>query len=211
MPRTLTEQEKCRICDRLFEKGREIVLSQGIKRISVDDIVKAAGIAKGSFYQHFESKEKFLFALIEKIHRQLFTQAEQMIKDSFSNETDLHENARTFIKNLFHMPEMAFFTKNEHNIEEIFFGFMGDEEIRTFKQMEVELFEKMLKLAGADTARVKPGVVHNYIHTLYLMMNSDLMTTENLLETVDLITDSLISYILSSARRCTSPGTERGC
>ena len=195
MPRALTEQEKCRICDRLLDKGKEIVMSQGIKKVSVDDIAKAAGMAKGSFYQHFDSKEKFLYALIEKIHKQVFTQAEQMIKDSFSNGANLHESARVFLKNLFYMPEMAFFTKNERDIEEVFFGFMGDEEIRTFKQMEVELFEKMLKLAGADTTRVKPGVVHNYIHTMYLMMSSDLMTADDLPETVGLITDSLISYI----------------
>ena len=201
MPRTLTEQEKCRICDRLLEKGKEIVMSQGIKRASVDDIAKAVGMAKGSFYLHFESKEKFLYALVEKIHRQVFTQAEQMIKDSFSNGANLRESARTFLKNLFYMPEMAFFTKNERDIEEVFFGFMGDEEIRTFKQMEVELFEKMLKLAGADTARVKPGVVHNYIHTLYLMMSSDLMTADDLPETVELITDSLISYIFGGMQR----------
>ncbi|MCL2721778.1 MAG: TetR/AcrR family transcriptional regulator, partial [Treponema sp.] len=70
MPRALTEQEKCRLCNRLLEKGKAIVLAQGIKKVSVDDIAKAAGMAKGSFYQHFESKEVFLYELINDIHKQ---------------------------------------------------------------------------------------------------------------------------------------------
>ena len=201
MPRALTEQEKCRICDRLLEKGKEIVMSQGIKKVSVDDIAKAAGMAKGSFYQHFESKEKFLYALIEKIHRQVFVKAEQMIKDSFSNGINLHESTRAFLKNLFYMPEMAFFVKYERDINEIFFSLIQDDEWCTFKQMEVAMFEKMLKLAGADTARVKAGVVHNFIHALYLTMSCDLMTEDNLPETQELIIDTLISYMFGGGQK----------
>ena len=79
MPRPLTEQEKCAQCQRLLEKGKEAVISHGIRKVSVDDITKAAGMAKGSFYQHFESKEKYLYALLEKLHRETFTKAKQII------------------------------------------------------------------------------------------------------------------------------------
>lgn len=190
MPRALTEQEKCRQCEKLLEKGKTVVFSQGIKKTSVDDITKAADMAKGLFYQHFDSKEQYLYALIERIHQQIFTQVEQMI----NSMEDMKSNIRGFLTNLFSMPEMRFSIQNEQDITALFEN-MPNHELQSAKQMEGEMFEKMLRLANIDTGKVKPGVVHNYIHTLYLMMGSDLMMEDNLSETVDLITDSLISYI----------------
>jgi AcrR family transcriptional regulator len=200
MPRALTEQEKCKQCEKLLEKGKEVIFKHGIKKVSVEEITKAAGMAKGTFYHHFDTKEKFFYAFIKLIHKQVFDKAEKMIRDGFTSGKDLHVSAMNFVKNLFFMPEMSFFIKNERDIDELFFGFMQNEDMYTFKQMEVELFEKMLKLAGADTGRVKPGVVHNYIHTLYLVMSSDLMTEDDLPETVELITGSLVNYVFGGTR-----------
>ena len=195
MPRALTEQEKCKLCKRLLEKGKAIVISQGIKKVSVDDITKAAGMAKGSFYQHFESKEAFLYELIEDIHQQIFTQAEQMLQAG----DDLRVNTRRFLMNLFHMPQMVFFTKNYHEINELFES-MPEKEAQSTKEMEKELFEKLLLKAGLDTQKVKPGIVHNYLHALYLVMGSELMIEDDLPETFELIMDNLISYIFGGTK-----------
>ena len=191
MPRALTEQEKCVQCQRLIEKGKSVVLTHGIKKISVDEITRAADMAKGTFYQHFETKEQFLFRLMEYIHEQIFEQAEKMIQ----SEPDLQKKAHGFFTNLFRMPEMAFFIQNEQAITELFLVIMPEGELQSFKQMETAMFEKMLILAGANIKKVKPGVVHNYVHTLYLLMGSDLMIKEDLSDTFDCIIDSLISYI----------------
>ena len=195
MPRALTEQEKCRLCNRLLEKGKAIVLAQGIKKVSVDDIAKAAGMAKGSFYQHFESKEVFLYELINDIHKQIFTQAEQMLQAG----DDLRANTRRFLMNLFHMPQMVFFTKNYNEINELFES-MPEKEALSAKEMEKELFEKLMIKAGIDTQKIKPGVVHNYLHALYLVMGSELMIEDDLSETFELIMDNLISYIFGDTK-----------
>ena len=190
MPRALTEQEKCIQCQRLLDKGKAIVLSQGMRKVSVEEIAKAAGMAKGSFYQHFGSKEQFFVKLIENIHQQIFSQAEEIVRTG----SNLRENRRGFLINLFYMPEIMFFTKNYHEINDLFMS-MPDIESQSAKQMEVEMFEKLLLLAGIDTLKVKPGVVNNYLHILYLMMGSDIMVEADLPETFECIMDSLISYI----------------
>jgi len=195
MPRALTEQEKCRLCKRLLDKGKEVVLSQGIKKVSVDDIAKAAGMAKGSFYQHFESKEVFLYELINDMHLQMFEQAEQMLKAG----DDLKANTRIFLMNLFHMPQMVFFTKNYNEINELFES-MPEKESLSTKEMEKDVFEKLMIKAGIDIQKVKPGVVHNYLHALYLVMGSELMIEDDLPETFELIMDNLISYIFGGSK-----------
>lgn len=193
MPRALTEQEKCRQCEKLLEKGKNIILTHGVKKVSVDEITKAAGMAKGSFYHHFETKEEYLFRLIWYIHEQLFTQAEQMI----NNQKDLQADTRSFLINLFNMPELAFFIKNHHDIDELVASMPGEAE--SVNQKETDMFEKLLALAGIDTERVKPGVVNNYLHTLFIMMGSDLMVKKDLQETFDHMIDSLVSYIFGGA------------
>ncbi|MDH4379034.1 MAG: TetR family transcriptional regulator C-terminal domain-containing protein [Vampirovibrionales bacterium] len=43
----------------LIEVGLELILLHGFNVVSVDKLVKAAGVPKGSFYHYFESKEDF--------------------------------------------------------------------------------------------------------------------------------------------------------
>lgn len=95
-------------------------MSYGVRKVSVDDIVKNAGFAKGSFYQHFESKEQYLYRLIEKMHHDLFLVVEQMIRGRIVDEPNFAENVRDFLQKLFSMPELVFFIQNEQDISVIF-------------------------------------------------------------------------------------------
>jgi len=49
----------------LLEKGRERVHRTGFAATSVADIAEAAGAPKGSFYNHFESKDAFGNAILD--------------------------------------------------------------------------------------------------------------------------------------------------
>lgn len=198
MPRALTEKEKAAQSRRLLDKGKDVVISCGVRKVSVDDIAKAAGLAKGTFYQHFESKEQYLYALIEKIHSEAFAEAEHIISDGLSGGSDLRENVYSFLQKFFYWPEMVFFIQNESDIN-MLFETVPNSELKSFKQKEELLFEGILRLFGIDTKKVKPGVVHNYIHVLFLMKSSEYMADEDLQETTDLIIESLISYVFGGA------------
>jgi AcrR family transcriptional regulator len=188
-PRALTEQEKCRQCEKLLEKGMAVVMSQGVKKVSVDDITRAAGMAKGSFYQHFESKEKYMYALIQEIHERMFERVANLIQ----NKSDIMSDVRGFLMNLWSMPEMLFFTQNHDEIIDIFDS-LPDCRLRSAKQMEEEMYGRLLTLAGIDTKRVKPGVVHNFLH-LPCLLESSCMIEEDVPKTIELLMDALVSYI----------------
>ena len=57
MPRAFTTVEKETIRDRLIEVGRACFLRYGMRKTTIEDLVKPIGIAKASFYLFFESKE----------------------------------------------------------------------------------------------------------------------------------------------------------
>jgi len=63
MTKTLKHDLKA---DFLLDKGIELLWSKGYNATSVNDIVKAAEVPKGSFYFYFDSKEDFAVRAIEK-------------------------------------------------------------------------------------------------------------------------------------------------
>ena len=65
MPKTFTEKEKETIKNLLIEKGRDFFSIYGIKKTSITELTKAAGIAQGTFYTFFNSKEELYFEILE--------------------------------------------------------------------------------------------------------------------------------------------------
>lgn len=49
---------------KIFEAARQLAAEHGIENVSVDSIVEAAAVSKGSFYVHYESKDALIAALI---------------------------------------------------------------------------------------------------------------------------------------------------
>ncbi len=61
-----TESEKEQIYQCLLEKGKELFTQYGLAKTSIDDLVQACGIAKGSFYKFFSSKEELFYVILNK-------------------------------------------------------------------------------------------------------------------------------------------------
>ncbi|HRD27421.1 MAG TPA: helix-turn-helix domain-containing protein [Caulobacter sp.] len=59
----------------LLRAGEALLISHAIEVVSVDDIVKTAGVTRGSFYNHFEDKE----ALAREISRNVRLAGEAMV------------------------------------------------------------------------------------------------------------------------------------
>ncbi len=62
----------------LLEAGLRIAETQGLMNMTVDQIVREAGVAKGTFYVHFPDRVAFLLALHIQFHERL----KQMILDA---------------------------------------------------------------------------------------------------------------------------------
>jgi AcrR family transcriptional regulator len=71
MPKHFSDAEREIIYERLIDAGKDYWERFGIKRTNVDDIAKAAGISKGTFYLFFKSKELFFMEVLEQSHDQI--------------------------------------------------------------------------------------------------------------------------------------------
>lgn len=65
MPKAFNELERERIRARLIAAGKASINRSGIRLLSVDEVVREAGISKGSFYSFFPSRSDFILSVFE--------------------------------------------------------------------------------------------------------------------------------------------------
>ncbi|MBI5231175.1 MAG: TetR/AcrR family transcriptional regulator [Coriobacteriales bacterium] len=74
MARTVKAPEERR--DELLDTALGLFLQRGYDRTSVDQITTTVGVAKGTFYHYFDSKEVLLEQLVQRFGEQLLEQVE---------------------------------------------------------------------------------------------------------------------------------------
>lgn len=102
MPKKFTDQEREWINHKLLTEGRRCFEIHGIKKTSVEELTRAAGIAQGSFYMFYGSKEELFY--------QILLEEEQRIRsimfDSFSVGVPVtKEEIKLFLLQSFRMME----------------------------------------------------------------------------------------------------------
>ena len=89
MPR-FTEQEKEIISNKLLIEGEKLFALHGLKKVTVDDLVAAVNISKGSFYAFYPSKEHLYVEINFRLQKELFASIEATIKKKkYKNHRDL--------------------------------------------------------------------------------------------------------------------------
>ena len=73
MPKTFTDNEREYIKKRLMGEAQHCLKLFGIRKTTVDELVKRANIPKGTFYLFFESKEILFYEVLCSFHDELQT------------------------------------------------------------------------------------------------------------------------------------------
>lgn len=68
MPKRFSEEERAYIVMRLREEAAKCMAQYGIRKTTVDEIVRRVKIPKGTFYLFYQSKEMLLFEVILEQH-----------------------------------------------------------------------------------------------------------------------------------------------
>ena len=80
MPR-FTEQEKEIINRKLLIEGEKLFAAHGLKKVTVDDLVAAVNISKGSFYAFYPSKEHLYVEINFRLQKELLLILKQQLKE----------------------------------------------------------------------------------------------------------------------------------
>ena len=105
MPKTFTGKEKEIIRKTLIRNGKELFSKYGLKKTSITELTNTAGIAQGTFYKFFESKEELYFEILELEESESAEYLENIVKSSKSAK----ESIKKIIKCTFNLFEETSF------------------------------------------------------------------------------------------------------
>lgn len=97
MPKAFTDHEKEAIQAQLLEKGKALFESQGIRKTTVEELTRAVGISKGSFYMFFESKEELYMQILEQLENEIQT---RILGFALHPDDDAQENVYQLLRSL---------------------------------------------------------------------------------------------------------------
>ena len=81
MPR-FTEQEKEIISNKLLIEGEKLFALHGLKKVTVDDLVAAVNISKGSFYAFYPNKEELYFNILVNCQKDMWQKMDCYLKQN---------------------------------------------------------------------------------------------------------------------------------
>jgi AcrR family transcriptional regulator len=64
--------------DRILDAAQELFVRYGVKRTSIDDVAREAGIAKGTVYLSFESKAELFAAIADRLCASTFADVQRI-------------------------------------------------------------------------------------------------------------------------------------
>ncbi|MBL3567274.1 TetR/AcrR family transcriptional regulator [Rhodovulum sulfidophilum] len=90
--------------DELMSAAERLFLSQGVDATTVNEIVEAAGVAKGTFYHYFSSKNEMLEALARRYTERFLKSVQEAIDGCSPDDWEerlrvwIHANIETYVK-----------------------------------------------------------------------------------------------------------------
>ncbi len=108
MPRAFTDAERNRIHRKLLDAGRSCFTRYGLKKTTIEDLVKLVGIAKSSFYLFFESKEALY---VELMMSELPAMVQRLVDVSFGVTDDTREALILLLRAIVHEIETNEFAR----------------------------------------------------------------------------------------------------
>lgn len=81
MPAIFSERDKGELYDRMIAQGCRLVREKGIRKLRVEDVTRAVGIAKGTFYSFFPSKERFVYAMMTEGRQDLMDLLDRQVAE----------------------------------------------------------------------------------------------------------------------------------
>lgn len=194
MAKAFSDEEKRKIRAKLIESYEVCLNKYGIQKVSVDELVKMAGISKGSFYLFYDTKEMLFADVLDHVHERI----KSVIYDTFNEnrEASQKELLKNLIMNVFEQMKKTPWIFNLNN----------SEYVSTLRRIPQEVLTKHSSRDGSDIAEVlghfhirlnvSIEVLTALIRALYCTLLYKDLIGEHYDEAVDIMADGIISQIL---------------
>jgi AcrR family transcriptional regulator len=133
---------------RILDAAQSLFLRYGVKRTALDDVVREAGIAKGTLYLYFDSKDALFAAIAERLCVEMLGHAEKAIASSSSLTSQIVGSLDAYIGSMRRLtaqsPHIAELTESKEAVAAAIYS--------TFNRKMKDLLRKVLKEGGIERA-----------------------------------------------------------
>jgi AcrR family transcriptional regulator len=176
---------------RLVEAALGVFAEKGVKRVTVDDLVGAAGFTRGAFYSNFSSIEEVFFAVFEEQSRAMIESVRSRIDSVPDREFSL-ESLGPILEGLLPLSRTWYLIQTEFTL----LALRSDQARRVFAEHHQMFRGEMVELLGDVVARLgrEPAVpleqltetaIGLYLHSLaHESLGTGSLDTRTLVESV---------------------------
>lgn len=192
MPKIFSDEDRESIRKKLLENGRSMLEKKCYKDISVAEIAEESGIAKGTFYNFFDSKEEYFYEIMLLIRdnnrNELLKVAKKPSREAIYK---VMYKRYTTTKTVY-----DFFTEEEMKI--IFRRLPG--KTQEADENSVELARKLIS-ACTHNKMVKAEVVVNLMNIAALASaNREFLIEKHYRETISVLANAIADYIYGGTK-----------
>jgi AcrR family transcriptional regulator len=140
MPKAWNDREKQLVKAALLMEGRTIFEKYGVQKTTVDEIVKAAKISKGSFYLFYDSKEALFLDILDAVQLEF---REKLFSNVYNPGVSKRESFKSF---LYQLTELVITMPLYKQINSLVYEYL-------YRKVPKEVFNKHLKEDQEDTTK----------------------------------------------------------
>lgn len=190
MPQIFDKDGRDRVRMQLLETGFELIKQYGMKKTSVSEIAKKTGIATGTFYNFFPSKEEFIYQLVVCKRQSLKAAFEELTSGGKADR----EKFRQFLRKIY---------LEDNDV----FQYLSDEEVDILRSRWKKEYwknesndEQTSKWILGCLSDLKPDadwkVFANFTKSVSLIRHGkDKLYAEAYERTIELLIEAMISYL----------------
>ena len=191
MPVSFTKEQQEEIREQLFHAGIRLSRALGVQRMTVSKLTASCGIAKGSFYSFYESKEEFIMALAAWADRK----TEEMLNRKLAGRGQMttHEFFEFFREFLYSEYDLM----NGLTVEDFYWLKTHMAKADVFNPVnQMETARTWLSLISDTRENIDYGTVVNLIKSIYAMReHRDTMVEKSLDNSIEMVLRLLEIYI----------------
>ena len=82
MPKIFDEETREDIRSQMLDNGFSLIKRFGLKKTTIEDVTRASGVAKGTFYNFFKTKEEFVYQIVVYKRRLVKARYTEMVSEN---------------------------------------------------------------------------------------------------------------------------------
>ncbi|AVQ97566.1 hypothetical protein OBCHQ24_00205 [Oceanobacillus iheyensis] len=183
------QREKEWIQQDLLTKGRDLFVKRGLKKTSISDITKSVGIAQGSFYNFYESKEVLYLEILEQEEEKI---REQLVLPFFQSGNVTRESFKSFLMEAFSVMETNAFIRQlfDEGIMESLLRKLPEEKVAHLVNSDVDFFTPLVEKLQRENVIVEEQseVVIQLLRMVFLLfLQKQQIGEKHFAESMDLL------------------------